>query len=153
MLGDSGYAGGRLRLAVARNWLGITQEAASPVKGVGIQYRGGHGGNGQKGGAKIPGTDGGLTVIFNPITENLDGSGNGGDAGEPGTIADSEVLVVTGEWPNGWRVTLNLGQPGTDSEFGKPGVAGKGTSAPKLYWLDGVGCAIFTPMMLEALLS
>ncbi|KAF2970781.1 hypothetical protein GQX73_g2848 [Xylaria multiplex] len=122
MSGDSGYAGGRLRLAVAGNWLGVTQELTSPVMGISIQYRGGHGGDGQTGGALRPWDS--HTMMGSPGT--LDSFGVGGDAGEPGTIADSEILTVADKWPKGWKVEIDVGQAGTDSEFGKPGKAGKG---------------------------
>ncbi|KAL6854485.1 hypothetical protein J3F83DRAFT_754697 [Trichoderma novae-zelandiae] len=123
MSGDAGYAGGRLRMSVAGNWLGTTQVLTSPVKGVSVQYRGGHGGHGQKGGAATQPKSGGLMVIMEPLKGSLDGSGDGGDAGEPGTVPDSEILAVAGKWPQGWEVKLDLG---TESEFGKPGAAGKG---------------------------
>ncbi|KAK1240483.1 hypothetical protein MKX07_004511 [Trichoderma sp. CBMAI-0711] len=126
MQGDAGYAGGRLRLAVAGEWLGTTQVLTSSVMGVSVQYRGGHGGNGQKGGAETQPKSGGLVVILEPVKGSLDGSGDGGDAGEPGTVPDSEILAVAGKWPQGWKVQLDLGQPGTDSEFGRPGAVGKG---------------------------
>ncbi|KAL7812096.1 hypothetical protein V8C44DRAFT_89908 [Trichoderma aethiopicum] len=126
MPGDPGYAGGRLRLAVAGDWLGTTQVLASTVMGVSVQYRGGHGSNGQKGGAETQPKSGGLVVILEPMKGSLDGSGDGGDAGEPGTVPDSEILAVAGKWPTGWEVKLDLGKPGTDSEFGRPGAAGIG---------------------------
>ncbi|KAK6498101.1 hypothetical protein TWF506_004342 [Arthrobotrys conoides] len=118
--GNPGYAGGRLRLAVAGNW--VFQGAADRVSGISIQYRGGNGSNGQSGSQTYRDND------FNDSdVEWVRGkAARGGDAGVPGTIADSEVLALTNHWPLGWKFSIDTGKPGTDNEFGKRGQAGKG---------------------------
>ncbi len=138
--GEPGYAGGRVRLAVAGNWSRAGDGAAVSVAGLSIQYRGGGGSSGQQGGAGVPGRsgpDGGVVAIGpkgevshggpNPEAGGDGGNGGrGGDAGAPGTIASSEVLAVDSKWPAGWKVKIDLGSPGTDSEYGKTGKPGKG---------------------------
>ena len=138
--GDSGYAGGRVRLAVAGDWSRTGVGATAPMAGLSLQYRGGSGSSGQKGGAGVPGRsgrDGGVVTIDHkgkmsrggPTPEiGTDGGnrGKGGDAGAPGTIADSEVLAVSSKWPAGSKVVIDLGNAGTDGEYGTSGIAGKG---------------------------
>ena len=138
--GNPGYAGGRVRLAVAGDWSRTGIGATTPMTGLSLQYRGGNGSSGQKGGAGVPGhsgKDGGVVATDpkgkishgGPTPENGTDGGNGGrggDAGAPGTIANSEVLTIGSKWPAGWKVVVDPGSPGTDSEYGKTGSAGKG---------------------------
>ncbi|KAM7211727.1 hypothetical protein V8F06_012907 [Rhypophila decipiens] len=144
--GNAGYAGGRIRLAVAGSWTRTGAGANENISGLSLQYHGGRGSNGQKGGVGLAGKNGpnggvvttigggGPRPIINASTgpEPVDGGdggtgGDGGDAGAPGTIGNSEVLATAGRWPGGWKVVLDLGTPGTGSEYGKAGVAGQGT--------------------------
>lgn len=101
--GDPGYAGGRLRLAVAGGW--VRAGGSTPAKGISISYCGGKGGSGQNDGDGAFGRSGpnpGLvptmgrapTVQLQVGTDGGNG-GNGGDVGAPGTIGDSEVLVLS----------------------------------------------------------
>ena len=140
--GNPGYAGGRVRLAVAGDWSRTGVGANAPIAGLSLQYRGGSSSSGQKGGAGVPGRsgkDGGVVATDlngrisygGPTPEdgaNGGSGGKGGDAGAPGSIASSEVLAVGTQWPAGWKVAIDLGSPGTDSEYGKTGIAGKGMS-------------------------
>ena len=144
--GNPGYAGGRVRLAVAGDWARTGAGATAAISGLSVQYRGGNGSSGQSGGAGIPGSsgvDGGVVAIdpkgkishSDPTPKaGTDGGngGKGGDAGAPGIIANSEVLAVTSKWPAGWNVVIDIGSPGTDSEYGKTGNPGKGMSISPL---------------------
>lgn len=146
--GNPGHAGGRLRLAVAHDWVirnpsRTLYNSARPAidlkgfPGFSIQYRGGKGGNGQRGGVGLPGTNGrdGSYIAIYPFenrvsksdpaaeagTDGVDG-GRGGNAGCPGTIADSEVLAMNEKWPGSWKVVID------SRDFGAVGSAGKGIS-------------------------
>ncbi|EUC40124.1 hypothetical protein COCMIDRAFT_41496 [Bipolaris oryzae ATCC 44560] len=149
--GDPGYAGGRLRLAVAGGW--IRAGGAASGKGISILYRGGKGGSGQNGGDGAfgrSGPDPGLmpmmgrapTVQLQAGTDGGNG-GNGGDAGAPGTIGDSEVLALSNSWPAGWTVVIDKGVPGTATEFGQTGTPGRagsgmpGGKGSKYFGTDG----------------
>jgi len=137
--GNPGFAGGRVRLAVAGEWTRTGSGGSSPIRGFTIQYRGGCGSSGQNGGNGLPGSNGvnGGVMAIDPTGKvsyssdrpkaggNGGNGGRGGDAGAPGTIVDSEVLAVSGKWP-GWEVIIDTGTPGTQSEYGKAGTAGKG---------------------------
>lgn len=115
--GDPGYVGGRLRLAVAGQWINFVNGSGVHFKGLSIQYCGGHGANGQDGSIfSGPGSLLGETFRI-----------RGGDAGPPASIpADSEILCIAATWPQEWMtVALDFSQVGTESEFGKPGKAGK----------------------------
>ncbi|KAF5614747.1 hypothetical protein F52700_13619 [Fusarium sp. NRRL 52700] len=134
--GNPGFAGGRVRLAVAGEW----KTSSSDMSGFSIQYCGGWGSNGQAGGRGLPGKNGTNNFIMLVDSSGKetypkgepqaggagDRGGRGGDAGEPGTVASSEVLAVNDQWPAGWKVVIDTGTPGTGSEFGKAGNAGKG---------------------------
>ncbi|KAF3939641.1 hypothetical protein ABW19_dt0203792 [Dactylella cylindrospora] len=120
--GNPGYAGGRLRLAFAGDMV-INRDSkvlfdskkgkvANDFHGFQIQYHGGGGSNGQKGG------DGSKDK---PSTKG----GNGGDAGGPGTIFDSEVMsrdILPSQF-----LTIDSSQFG---KCGNPGKGGAGASGP-----------------------
>ncbi|KAL5593070.1 hypothetical protein FOBRF1_012172 [Fusarium oxysporum] len=134
--GNPGFAGGRVRLAVAGEW----KTSSSAMSGFSIQYCGGWGSSGQAGGSGLLGKNGvnDGTMSVDPSGKitytkgepraggNGGNGGRGGDAGGPGTIASSEVLAINSQWPVGWKVAIDTGTPGTGSEFGKTGNAGKG---------------------------